>query len=162
MRKRERLAYTESSDEAKFREQFRFAFAGVIIATFFVIPTIDSLMNFLKIFLGLSAILSAIFLVISAARVKYKEPGYMYQALYVTERFRMRMFDWSIDIFGFAFLYFISLLATGLLEKALSVQFSELWTWVTVIGILLIEILIVSIMSRLAKSQESTKKLPMI
>jgi len=162
MSREEKLAYDESPEEGRFREQFRLAFAGLIIATVFVVPDLGLLTNFLKLFLGISAFLSALFLIMSAARVKYVEPGYMYVALYVTERSRMRMFDWSVDVFGFAFFSFISLVVTGFIEKIFNIKFSEFWAWIVVIGILLIEMVVVAILSHIAKSRESKKKIPEI
>lgn len=157
---KEDLAYNKSSEKGRFREQFRLAFAGVIIATFFAVPDIGILTNFLKFFLGVSVLLSALFLIVSAARVKYTEPGHMYQSLYVTERFRRRMFDWSVDVFGFAFLYFMSLLITGVIEKIFNIKFDEFWIWAIVISILVVEMVIIAILSNMAKSRESKKKLP--
>lgn len=162
MNKKEKLAYDELSEEGKFREQFRFAFAGVIIATIFVVPDLGLLTSFFKLFLGISAFLSALFLIMSAVRVKYVEPGHMYQVLYITERFRMRIFDWSTDVFGFVFLCFISMITTGLLEKIFNKKFNELYTWIVVIGILILEMAIATILSHVTKSRESKKKLPEI
>ena len=162
MKKKEKLAYSKLLEGARFREQFRLAFAGVIVATFFVVPDLDVLANFLKLFLGISALLSAIYLIVSAARVKYKEPGHVYQALYVTERFRMRMFDWSVDVFGFAFLCFISLFAIGGLQEIFNIRFDEFWTWIIVIGLIAIEMIIAWTVGYIAKSRELKTKLPEI
>ncbi len=158
------LAYDSISEAGKFREQFRFVFSGVVIATVFVVPSDSVFELLLKGVLGFSAFFAAIYLIASAANIKYREPGIMYQMLYVGERFRMRMYDFSVDTFAVAFLYLLGLVGVGLSQSISGVEFAPLWQWSILIFVmfaLAVTILFTSI--ALKKRELATKKkLPLI
>jgi len=134
MKQKTPLAYEKSSDSAYFRENYRFIFSVAVIATVFIVPTDNALYLFLKAVLGFSAAFAALYLIATAALVKYNEPSRMYVIFYVSERFRMSMFDWSIDFFGAAFLYFIGLMITGAIEIIFEVKLGTVWSWAVLIG----------------------------
>lgn len=107
------------------QEDRRFVISGAIIASFLAIMALGDnmpvMLTALYFFLGVSALLSAIYLITTAAILKYHDPGMLYQVVTVDEKFRKRMYDWSIDIFG---LYLISLIG-GLVLSGLFKDFYE-------------------------------------
>lgn len=111
-----KLQYDELPNGPEFREQFRFLFSAAIIATVFVVPDNNELLSYLKFALSVSAIFAGLYLVLTAATVKYSEPRWLYQIIYTSERFRMRMYDYSVNILAIAFLYFLSILTLGTLN----------------------------------------------
>lgn len=159
---KDNLAYKKLSDDAKFREQFRFVFSGAVIATVFVVPNDNIFELLLKTALGFSAFFAALYLIATAGNVKYKEPGVMYQMLYIGERFRMRMYDFSVDTFAVAFLYFLGLLTVGLIQSVGNVELAPVWQWTILISAMLIIAVVVLLISMAFKSREiaSKKKLP--
>lgn len=157
--KKVKPAYDETHEAAKFREQYRFTFSIAIVATVFIIPSENVFGQFLQLALGFSAFLAALYLIASAARVKYNEPGRMYQILYVSERFRMRLFDWSIDIFGAALLYFISSLITNQINTVFRLELGSILFWVLLIGVMLVSgLLILLISNKIGKKDLYPKK----
>lgn len=162
MSEKAKLAYEKISDGARFREQYRFTFSAVIIATVFVVSSDNTLEVFLRVTLGFSAFFAALFLIASAARVKYNEPGRLYEVFYMGERFRMWAYDWSIHVFAAAFLFFIGSIITGLIDKIPGVQLGVVWSWVVLVGVTLIVGLIILIVTNMLISKKSKKKLPEI
>ena len=160
MKKKEKLAYEKLSSAARFREQLRLTFAGVIVATAFVAPDNNVLFLFLKVALSVSAVFAALFLIASAARVKYTDPGRIYEAFYAGERFRMSMFDWSVNIFGFAILFFVGLLLTGAFEKMFNIELGGVWTWLAVFVATIIIGVVIILLGRFVGRYQSKKKLP--
>lgn len=159
MSRKSKLAYEKISEGARFREQYRFAFSAVIIATVFVVPSGNALELFLKVTLGFSALFAAFFLIASAARVKYREPGRLYEVFYISERFRMWAYDWSLHVFAAAFLFFIGLIVTGLIEKILGFQFDGGWSWFVVLGMTLAAGLVILLITNKMTAKKSKKKL---
>lgn len=162
MSEKTKLTYEKISDGARFREQYRFAFSAVIIATVFVVPSGNALEVFLKGTLGFSALFAALFLIASAARVKYSEPGRLYEIFYVGERFRMWTYDWSLHVFAAAFLFFIGLITTGLIQKILGFQFEVGLSWAVVFGITFAAGLVILLITSRMTAKKSKKKLPEI
>lgn len=154
---RSRLAYENTSNDTKFREQYRFAFSVAVVATVFIVPNENALEQFLKLALGFSAFFAALYLITSAARVKYKEPGRMYEVFYVGERFRMWTFDWSVNVFAAAFLYFIGLFITGLINIIFNVNLGPVLSWVMPLVLTLIVGLIILLITHMITSRTSVK-----
>lgn len=156
------LAYDKLADDAKFREQYRFAFSAAIVATVFVIPNDNPIEAFLKTAVGFSAVFAAIYLIASAARVKYNEPGRLYEIFYIGERFRMWAYDWSLHVFAAAFLFFIGLIVTGLISKVPGVQLEGAWLWIVFVGVTFIIGVIILLITNKMMTKKSKKKLPEI
>lgn len=158
------LAYSSISEAGKFREQFRFAFSGVVIATVFVVPSENVFELLLKGVLGFSAFFAFMYLIVSAANIKYREPGVMYQMLYVGERFRMRMYDFSVDTFAVAFLYLLGLVSVGIFQSISGVKLAPLWQWSILIVVMLALAVTILFISMAIKKRElaTKKKLPLI
>ncbi len=160
----QKLSYENTEDNAKFREQYRFAFSVAIIATCFVIPDENILWQYLGYAVGASAFFSACYLIMSAAQLKYREPGRMYEVFRISENLRMRAFDWSIHVFGAAFLFFIGILLTGLTLNLTGIEVEGWASWLIVVtytfclGIYLI--LMEYILSR--RKNKNSKNLPRI
>lgn len=165
IKRKNTLAYDRSNDNAKFREQYRFAFSIAVITTAFVMPDENVIEQLLKVMLYISALLAALYLITSAARVKYNKPGRLYQIFYAGERFRMRLFDWSIDVFGAAFLYFIASLVTNQINTIYRLDVKSISFWIMFVAIMLIIglliLLITYLVTKRAPSQ-SKKDLPKI
>jgi hypothetical protein len=154
-------SYNKTSDAAKFREQYRFAFSIAIVATVFIIPSENVFGQFLQLTLGFSAFPAALYIIASAARVKYNEPGRIYQVLYIGERFRMRLFDWSIDVFGASLLFFIASLITNQINTVFRLEPGSILFWVLLILIMFILgifILLISIISNKIKKKGNHPK----
>lgn len=149
--------YENTSTYAQFRESYRHIFSVAVVATVFVVPMDNALMVFLKSVLGFSAIFAALYLILSAARVKYDEPARLYQVFRPSERFRMRMFDLSVDFFGFAFLLFIGLLIAGMIDSIPGVELGVVWTWIVVIAVMIFFIGTLLIFEYRSRSRMSTK-----
>lgn len=162
MKDRTDLAYEKESNTAQFRENYRFIFSIAIIATVFVIPSSTALVLFAKIAIDLSAFFAALYLISSAARVKYFETGRIYEIFDVSERFRMKMFDWSIDIFGAAFLYFVGLVTTGAIESIPGVNLGRMEPWVVASVIILVIVAILVVRHYWPPSEDRKKKLAKI
>lgn len=162
MSRKYKLAYERISDGARFREQYRFVFSAAVIATVFIMPNSNSLEIFLKATLGFSAFFAALYLIASAARVKYAEPGRLYEIFYVGEHFRMWAYDWSIHVFAVALLFFIGLVVTGLIGTVPGVDLDELWSWVVFIGVTLVTGLIILLITQKVTSRKPKKALPRI
>lgn len=158
------LSYAKLSESAKFREQFRFVFAGAVIATVFIVPNGNIFEILLKIALGFSALFAALYLIATAANVKYKEPGVMYEMLYVGERFRMRMYDFSVDTFAAAFLIFLGLMSVALIQAASGIELNPVWQWIILISTMLILGVITLFVSRSVRKRElkGGKELPLV
>lgn len=160
----QKLGYENTDDNAKFREQYRFAFSVAIIATCFVIPDQNILWQYLGYVVGASALFSACYLVMSASKLKYREPGRIYEVFRISESLRMRAFDWSIHVFGAAFLFFLGILLTGLTFNLTGAEAESRVSWLIVIiytfclGICLI--LMEHILSR--RKNKNSKDLPRI
>ena len=127
-----KLAYDKLSDAAKFREQYRFTFSVAIIATCFVIPNENVLWQYLSYTVRASAFLSACYLVMSAAQLKYREPGRVYEVFRINEGLRMRAFDWSVHVFAAAFLFFLGILLTGLTYSLFDTEAQGWVSWLIV------------------------------
>ena len=157
-----KLSYEKISDGAKFREQYRFAFSAAVIATVVAVPSGSALEIFLKGTLGFSAFFAALFLIASAARVKYNEPGQLYEVFYVGERFRMWAYDWSLHVFAAAFIFFIALIITGSIDMIPGVQLGPIWSWVVVVAVMLIIGVMILLITNKMMAKKSKKKLPEI
>ncbi len=162
MSKKSELAYEKISDGARFREQYRFAFSVTVIATVFVVPTSNELESFLKLGLGISAFFAALFLICSAARVKYSEPGRLYEVFYVNERFRMWAYDQSLHVFAAAVLFFVGLIITGLIDRIPGVELSGVWSWIVLVCATFIIGLVILLVTNTLMAKKSKKKLPEI
>ena len=158
MNKKPERTYDVVSEGARLREQHRFTFSIAIVATVFVVPNNNALELFLKIVLSVSAFFASLYLITSAAQIKYKDAGYIYEVFPVYESFRMWTFDWSINIFGFSFLLFISLLLTGLIDKTPGVELGALGAWITTIITLLVVSSLVFIVSWRVELHRSKEK----
>ncbi|HEY1085235.1 MAG TPA: hypothetical protein VGE34_00730 [Candidatus Saccharimonadales bacterium] len=154
MSRKSKLAYEKISDGARFREQYRFAFSAAIIATVFVAPSGNALEVFLKGALGFSALFAALFLITSAAKVKYNEPGRLYAVFYAGERFRMWAFDWSVHVFAVALLIFIGIITAGLVDNIPGVELGD----TGILVVLVISMLVVGITILLATNKITSKK----
>jgi hypothetical protein len=152
------LSYDNSSDAARFREQYRFAFSAVVIASVFVAPNGNALEQFFKLTLETSAFFSALYLIASAALVKYKEPGRLYVIFGINEGFRMWAYDWSVHVFAAALLLFISLLITGILESLLGVKFGEIGLYMSVVLSAAIIGLMILLIQKFITSRNPRKK----
>lgn len=136
-----------------FKEQQRSLFAATIIATAFLIPFDNPLGAFIKIAFAVSAVLSSAYLISTAAQLKYQSPGRMYEYLKISENFKNSMFDWSVDVFGVAFLMFVSVIIVGCLQRLFRFQLSDLWTIVVVvITMLVIAVITILIQNALCKN----------
>lgn len=158
------LAYRKLSNDGKFREQYRFVFSAAVVATVFIVPNGNVFETLLKTVLSFSAFFAALYLIATAANVKYREPGVMYQMLYVGERFRMRMYDFSVDTFAAAFLIFLGLVSVGMIQSATGVELEAVWQWSILIGVMLVLAVAILFISRAIKKRELKikKKLPLI
>lgn len=130
-------SYDKLSEGARFREQYRSVFSATIIATFFVVPTGSILEIFLKWVLGFAMLFAALHLICTAASVKYHEPRWMYNMFYVSERFRMRCYDFAVDCFAVGALYFISLATVGFVEKIFNFHPVETVLWI-ILGVVML------------------------
>lgn len=162
MSKKSKLAYEKISDGARFREQYRFVFSAAVIATVFVVPSGNALELFLKGTLGFSAFFAALFLIASAARVKYSEPGRLYEVFYLGEHFRMWVYDWSLHVFAAAFLFFLGIVIAGLVDMIPGIQLKGIWSWVSVVSAMLVVGLITLLTTNKMMSKTPKKKLPEI
>ncbi len=120
----------DSPDETRFSEQYRFVFSATIIATFYVAPSGNALEAFLKWILGFAMSAAALYIVCTAATMKYHNARWMYEVFYVSERIRKWAYDIAVDIFAAGFLFFIGILVTGLAENLLNVRFNSLVMWI--------------------------------
>lgn len=118
-------AYLNLSQEAQYREQFRVAIEAAIIATVFVIPTSNILMVYLKWVVGFSAFFAGLYLIFTASTLKYSNPRELYVVFKVSERVRMKVYDWSIDVYAAGFLFFIAIVITGIAQNLLNENFSN-------------------------------------
>lgn len=158
------LTYKKLTDDGRFREQYRFIFSAAVIATVFIVPNSNVFETILKVALGFSAFFSALYLIATAANVKYNEPGVMYQMLYAGEKFRMRMYDFSVDTFAVAFLYILGLTGVGLIQLMSGVELTPAWQWIILVVIMLIIAILTFLTSNLLKIKEQKNKgeLPII
>ena len=158
------LSYESTDDNAKFRESYRFVFSAAIVATYFVVPDKNILWQCLGYVVGTSAFFSASYLIMSAAKLKYRDTGRMYEIFSVNESLRMRAFDWSIHVFGAALLFFPAILLAGLTFNLLGVEMHGWAPWLVVIIYALISgasiILVEHLFSR--RKIKSSKELPRI
>lgn len=120
------LLYEELTEGARFREQYRFLFAATIVATFYVAPSGNPLETFLKVVLGIAMLLAALYLIGTAASVKYKDTRMAYQVFYASKKLRIKLFDWAVDSFAAGFLLFLAIIAVGTMQKVLNVRFTDL------------------------------------
>ena len=104
-------------EDEKIKEDRRLLIAGVIVASFLAMRAIGDI-SFWSIALptlGISALLSTVYLIMTAATLKHSDPGRLYQIIVVNDKTRQKMYDWSIDVFGFT-----ALMITGMLTLSLA------------------------------------------
>lgn len=118
-------AYLNLGEEARFREQLRIGIEIAIIATIFVIPTGNVLMVYLKWVVGFSALFASLYLVFTAATLKYSDPRELYNVFRISERVRMKAYDLSIDVYAIGLLFFLAILITGIVQKVFTVKFDD-------------------------------------
>lgn len=71
---------------------------AVAVGVFTLLPS-SYLINIIKITFGFSAFFSFLYILLTAAKLKYREPGQI--DLYnFTEKFRHKTYDISVDIYG--------------------------------------------------------------
>jgi len=141
--------YDHLTENARFREQYRFVFSATIIATYFVSPSGNALELLLKVILGVATFFAALYLICTAATVKYRSSRWMYEVFYVSERLRIRMYDVAIDVFAAGLLYFLSLLGVGLFEKTFQIKLGEIGDWISVVVGVLVIGLVVSLFTKI-------------
>lgn len=94
----------KDKNKPKEFEDRRFFIAGAIIASCLTVlalgDNIPTWWGTMPLFLGFSALLSATYLITTAASLKYSEPNRIYEVIIVNEKVRRKMYDWSIDAFG--------------------------------------------------------------
>ncbi|QQR50948.1 hypothetical protein IPF89_04190 [Candidatus Saccharibacteria bacterium] len=80
------------------------------------------------------------------------------------ERFRMRMYDFSVDIFAIAFSILLGLVTIGLIQSMSGVELRPVWQWSILIGVMLVIAMLILFVSIAVKKRElATKdKLPLI
>jgi hypothetical protein len=90
--------------EPKEFEDRRLVIAVAIIASFLTIIAMGDKIPYwwgiMPFFLGLAALSSTIYIIATAANLKYYEPGRIYEVITVNEKFRRKMYDWAIHAFG--------------------------------------------------------------
>lgn len=119
------LSYDDVTEGARFREQYRFVFAATIVATFYAFPSNNVLEGYVKWVLGFAMFFAALYLICTAASVKYNDRQSMYIVFYVSNRVRMNTFDWAVDCFAIGLLGFLSLAAVGFVQTTFNVHFSN-------------------------------------
>lgn len=126
------LSYDEMDEAVRFREQHRFVFSIAIVATYFVVPDSSILWRCLGYTVGFSAFFSALYLIMSAAQLKYRDPGRMYEVFVVSESLRTRAFDWSVHVFAVAVLFFFGILFAGATFNIFGSPSHEWISWLVV------------------------------
>ena len=99
-------------------EERRAVFSVAVVASFLAIITFGKTdWVLLELLVGGSAMLSSIYLIMSAAQLKYRDSKNIYETIPVNERFRKWMYDWSIDIFGAGLLLIIGSLTLSMFSE---------------------------------------------
>jgi len=161
MSKNTELVYDDISESAKFREQYRFIFSAAIVATVFVIPNDNIAEQALKVVLGFSAFFSALYLIASAACVKYYEPKVMY-IFDVYERLRMRMYDFSVDVVGFALIFFVGIVATTFINFFVGLRVGSVLWWIICVVIMFVVAVAILLVNHTVNSKKPKKAAPRI
>ena len=149
--------YDRLSDGARFREQYRLVFAATIIATFFIVPSENVLDIFLKWVIGFAMFFAALYLIFTAASVKYYGSRWMYDIFYVSERIRMKTYDRAVDCFAVGFLLFVSLLIVGFGRDMLSIKLGEVALYVAVAAVMLVLGITISLVSNKFENVDTKK-----
>ncbi len=94
-------AYEDLTERERFREQIRITFSAAIVATFLATLALNAdWIFFIKLILGSSALFAGIFLLLTAASLKYYNPRWIYDIFYASEKIRLISYDMAIDSFG--------------------------------------------------------------
>jgi len=148
------LLYDKLSAGAHFREQYRFVFSATIIATFFIVPTGNVLDVFLKLVLGFAMVFATLYLIYTAASIKYHGSKWIYDIFYVSERVRMKTYDVAVDCFAVGLLLFISLLAVGMGMDILNIELGKVSLWVAIALVMLVLAFTIGMINRGLKNYD--------
>lgn len=150
--------YDEVSEGARFREQYRLVFAATIVATFYVAPSSTVIDGYVKLVLGFAMFFAALYLICTAAAVKYQDRKFMYIVFYASNRVRMKSFDWAVDCFAVGFLGFLTLAAIGFVQTTFKIQMSNTLIGGLVAGSMLVIGCVIWLASSWLKCTDSSDK----
>lgn len=114
------------SEESKFKEQVRYIFAGTVIASFLSLQSIITSDRYLYWLLLFSTIFSALYLLMSAASLRYFGDGGD-NFLFFGEKLRMATYDVAINIYGTGLIFGSSLVITKKVTHIFMINSSKFW-----------------------------------
>lgn len=136
--------YKKTSSTELFREQQRQVFAVTIIATVLAAKSyglfeIKFFGEMFRTILSSSALLAFMYLLLTAAALKYSDPHWLYQHLYLSHKLRKLFYDTSVHIFANYFITYSLIHISEQIGEIFKISFLIIFTPLLLVALYLIQ-----------------------